>query len=98
MPSSNSADLFIHPIGELATPVVVDGPVHGKEMGEVVRHKDAAVAIKDGKILAVGSHEDVLSSVEITSETQVIDAAGKLVTPGLVDAHTHLVFAGNRAR
>ncbi len=66
-------------------------------MSRVTRLKDAAVAVADGAVIAAGPQAELLSRVETDSETLVIDAAGKLVTPGLVDPHTHLIFAGNRA-
>ena len=47
------------------------------------------------RIVAVGSYSDLKS--QIPPDAHVIDAAGRCVTPGFVDAHTHLVFAGNRA-
>lgn len=54
------------------------------------------IAVKDGKILeaAAGNPDKAL----IGAETQIIDAAGKTVTPGLVDAHTHLVHGGSREK
>ena len=51
--------------------------------------------IEDGRIAAAGQYAELLSA--IPPHAVVIDAAGKCVTPGFVDAHTHLVFAGNRA-
>lgn len=95
--SKNEVDVLIHPIGELATPHVDNGPARGKQMGVPRRVKDAAVAIRAGEIVAAGSADTVLSAFKPTDNTVVIDAAGKLVTPGLVDPHTHLIFAGNRA-
>ncbi|MFQ5821508.1 MAG: imidazolonepropionase, partial [Candidatus Heimdallarchaeota archaeon] len=56
---------------------------------------DGAVAVKDDKIVAVGSTTDVISQLEQGFES--IDASGKLVTPGLLDPHVHLIFAGSRA-
>lgn len=54
---------------------------------------DGALAVSDGKIIAV----DETSTIEqnFRSET-IVDASGKLVAPGFVDAHTHLVFSGTR--
>jgi len=66
-------------------------------MSRVKRVRDAAVAVAGDKIIAAGSRAEVMSSVETDSSTLVIDAADKLLTPGLVDPHTHLIFAGNRA-
>ena len=65
-----------------------------EEMNEVGMVRDGAVAVRDGKIVAVGSTKEVLARLEKGYET--IDASGKLVTPGLVDSHVHLVFAGSR--
>jgi imidazolonepropionase len=56
--------------------------------------KDGAVATKDGKIVAVGTTEEVLD--RLRKGFEVIDASGKLVTPGLIDPHVHLVFGGSR--
>jgi len=58
--------------------------------------ENGAVAVSGGKILAVGKTKEIESSVEITLGTEVIDASGKTVLPGLVDPHTHLVFGGSR--
>jgi imidazolonepropionase len=59
-----------------------------------------AVAGWEGRILAVGSAGDVRRQIEAAGHSvesfERLDAAGGLVTPGLIDAHTHLVFAGTR--
>jgi imidazolonepropionase len=55
-----------------------------------------AVAIANRQIAWVGRDRDLASAVELDG-AQVLDARGGLVTPGLVDSHTHLVFAGERA-
>ena len=83
------ADLLIKNIGMLATP-------RGKQavfchaQGEVEILENAAIAVTGGKICYVGG----LDYAPGASTT--IDAGGRLVTPGLVDAHTHLVFGGFR--
>ena len=93
------ADLLIHPIGTLVTPTLPSGsgPLRGAEMSSVKKIDDAAIAIKDGKIACWGPASEVLPRLDGTKGTKVLDASGKLVTPGLVDPHTHLVFGGNRA-
>ena len=55
-----------------------------------------AVAIDERRIVWVGRDRDVWTAVD-ADEARVLDARGGLVTPGLVDSHTHLVFAGERA-
>jgi len=54
----------------------------------------AAIAVKDGKIAYVGAEIDL--PVEYAS-FEKIDCESRLITPGLIDCHTHLVHAGNRA-
>ncbi|WP_432473046.1 imidazolonepropionase [Amphritea sp. HPY] len=56
---------------------------------------DQAIGVRGGRIVAIGPMVTLDRSC-ITGE--VIDAAGNWMTPGLIDAHTHLVFAGNRAQ
>ena len=82
-------------IGQLVT---VAGPARarvGAEMRELGLIRDAALIGEDGKVTAAGSYAEIRDG--ISSDSVVIDAGGRLVTPGFVDAHTHLVFAGNRA-
>lgn len=55
----------------------------------------AAVAIRDGKVAAVGSAREAGDAVP---DAPIRDAGGRLVTPALVDCHTHVVFGGDRAR
>jgi imidazolonepropionase len=55
---------------------------------------NGSLAISDGRIEAVGTTEEVLGAINPPQET--LDAVGHLVTPGLVDSHAHLVFAGSR--
>jgi imidazolonepropionase len=56
----------------------------------------ASIASLGGRIVAVGSAGDVRRAVTLTADAQRIDATGCTVVPGFVDAHTHLVFAGDR--
>ena len=74
--------------GGSARPKVREG------MNDLGTVSDGAVAVSDGKIVAVGRTEEVLD--RIGSGFEVIDVSGKLVTPGLIDPHVHLVFAGSR--
>jgi len=54
-----------------------------------------AVAVRDGRIAYAGAEDDLPSAWRAEAET--IDCEGRWITPGLIDCHTHLVHAGNRA-
>ncbi len=56
--------------------------------------ENGRVVIDGGRIVAVGAG----SEIAIPAGAEVIDCEGRWVTPGLIDCHTHLVHAGNRAR
>lgn len=58
--------------------------------------REGAVAIKGGKILWVGKVDQLSKAVSLSPKGQEIDAAGKVVMPGFIDSHTHLIFAGSR--
>ena len=55
-----------------------------------------AVACQDGRITFVGLESDLPR--DLAAEVEPFDCAGRWITPGLIDCHTHLVWAGNRAR
>jgi len=82
-------------IGQLATLAGPNRPRVGAELRELELIRDAALLINEGRIAAVGSYAEMRG--QIPADAEVIDAQGRLVTPGFVDAHTHLVFAGNRS-
>jgi imidazolonepropionase len=58
--------------------------------------KNAAIGITDGKIAWIGAAKDLPGKPDELCE-DVFDAAGKWATPGLIDCHTHLIYAGDRA-
>ena len=73
------------------------GPPHpraGAELRELAILEDAALLVRDGRIEKVASTKDIEPSIEHSFE--VVDAEGRVVLPGFVDAHTHPVFAGTR--
>ena len=78
--------------GQLVTLAGPDRPRVGPELGELSIITDGAMIVSDGKIEWTG-----LTDQADLAGCEVIEAHGKVVTPGFVDAHTHLVFAGNRA-
>jgi imidazolonepropionase len=82
-------------IGQLVTLAGPARPRIGAELRELGIIRDAALIVDEGRIVAAGTYADVCS--EIPPVADIVDAAGRCVTPGFIDAHTHLVFAGNRA-
>lgn len=82
--------LILVNIGTLVTP---EGSTarSGAAQGQVRVLENAWVAVDNGIITGVGT-----GTPEIPAGAKVVDAGGKLVTPGLVDAHTHLIFGGWR--
>jgi imidazolonepropionase len=82
-------------IGQLVTLAGPARPRVGKELRELGLIENAALLIEEGRITAARPYAELRS--RIPTEAAVIDAEGRCVTPGFVDAHTHLVFAGNRA-
>jgi imidazolonepropionase len=71
------------------------GARRGAEQGELDLVFDAAVAIRDGVIAAVGPTAEVLRSYG-DDGVPVVDASGMSVVPGLIECHSHPLFAGER--
>ncbi len=74
---------------EVVTPKPTSIPLVGEAMGQVVRHPHADVLIDGNQIVEVGQNLD-------PSNSKVIDVSGKVIVPGFVDPHTHLVWSGSR--
>jgi imidazolonepropionase len=91
----NRMALCIVNIGQLATLAGPARPRVGTELRELGLISDAAVLIDGDRITAVGTYAELRP--QIPPDATIIDAEGRCVTPGFIDAHTHLVFAGNRA-
>ena len=89
-----TADLLIVNANELVT-LAGDNqkPRTGKQMRELGIVRDGSLAVKDGRIVAVGKTYDIMKRFR---SGNVLSANGKTVLPGFVDAHTHLIFAGSR--
>ena len=86
------ADLLIHNASQVLT--LAGGPQRGGRLGQLGLIERGAVAIHDGRIAAVGTEADLAGQVQAESK---IDAQGRLVMPGFIDPHTHLIWAGDRA-
>jgi imidazolonepropionase len=84
------AEILITGISQLVTAEGV-GPRHGQAMRELKIVKEAAIAISSSVILWTGKESEWRGEAEAT-----VDAGGRAVVPGLVDPHTHAVWAGNR--
>lgn len=79
--------------GELVVGLAPGSPPIGPGLA-LERYPDGAVAWLDGEVVDAGPTDEVLAEWE---PAEFEDAAGRLVTAGLVDAHTHLVWGGDRA-
>jgi imidazolonepropionase len=89
------ADLLIKGASQI---VVVPGtePRVGDAMTEIGLIANASIATGKQRILAVGPEDEVRAKAVVDAETQVVDARGMVVTPGLVDCHNHVVWGGSR--
>ena len=91
-------NMIIRNIGQLATMAQV--PIAGAS-GKLQVIDNAAIAVANGNIVWIGSDNDISFFQQNDSSNaeriKTIDAQGMVVTPGFVDSHTHLVFAGDRA-
>ena len=81
--------LLLRGAAEVVTPPPSESPISGEAMGRVKIYPNADVLIEDDKIVAVGSNLESPSA-------EVIDVTGKVILPGFVDPHTHLVWSGSR--
>lgn len=72
------------------------GPRVGRDMESLAIIEDGAVAVAGETIVAVGPTELVVRSVDLGRGVRVVDASRRVVLPGFVDSHTHVVFAGSR--
>lgn len=88
-------DLVIVNCGQLITLAGPNRPRTGPEMRELGILRGAAFAVRAGRVIEVGTWKEIKRYAG--PDSSVIDAAGRVVMPGFVDAHTHLVFAGSRA-
>ena len=93
------ADIIIKNAEELLTCAAAasengPAPKRGDELKDLGLIAGGALAIKDGRIEFVGRTDDLGD----WQATETIDAAGKVVMPGYVDCHTHLVFGGSREK
>ena len=77
---------------QIATPSQ-PGPAKGEKMAEVLVIGDGAIAVDDGLIVDLGPQKEILGKY---TARETLNFTGCTATPGMVDPHTHLVFAGDR--
>ena len=86
-----TVDLLIHSAAQVVT--CAGGPKRGAALGDAGVIADGAVAVDGGLIVAAGPSAAVRARYRGRRE---LDATGKVICPGFVDCHTHLVFGGER--
>jgi imidazolonepropionase len=84
--------MLIHSASQLLT--LAGGPQRGTDLGRLGIIPDGAVLLRGGQIAALGTTRELRAAYP---DEPPLDAAGKVVLPGFVDPHTHLIFAGDRA-
>jgi len=89
-------DLLVHSAAQLCTiPPHGGGPQRGAALGDLGLIENGAVAVQDGRIVAVGPTAEVRA--QVSAAAREVDASGRVICPGFVDPHTHLVWMGDRA-
>ena len=88
------ADKILVNLEQVFSPRDIGRPLRGEEMNQADILENAYIAIKDGKILEVGEGNGYEKLKD--DKTEIVDLTGKTATPGLIDAHTHLVYGGSR--
>ena len=81
--------LLLRGAAEVVTPPATSLPIVGEAMGKIERHSNTDILVNEDKIVKLGKN--------LTSDdAEVIDVSGKVIVPGFVDPHTHLVWSGSR--
>ena len=93
----DNPDLVIFNANELITMNTKFGaPRIGENMSELSIIDNGAIGIQDDRIIYVGTTDELISKFSLNEIKTKIDAKNKLVTPGFVDPHTHIIFDGSR--
>lgn len=90
-----SVSLLVEHLDQLY-PVSGPAPRTGRRQGDHAVIADGAIAADGTRIVAVGTTAEVRSHLDLSSRALVIDGRGRSLVPGFIDAHTHVVFAGDR--
>ena len=84
--------MLIHSSSQLLT--LANGPQRGKSLGTLGIIENGAVVVRDERIVAVGTTAELKASYP---DEPTLDSGGCVLMPGFVDAHTHVIWAGDRA-
>ena len=84
--------MLIHSAAQVLT--LAGGPQRGYRLGDLGLIEDGAILIRFGNILETGRSSDLLNKYP---DEETLDVSGKVVLPGFVDPHTHVIWAGDRA-
>ncbi|MTT31161.1 imidazolonepropionase [Terrilactibacillus sp. BCM23-1] len=90
--------LYVKNAAQVVTMKGSKEPRAGQSMKDLGLIEHGSVVVKDGIIAFVGTDQEAMDYLKNDKKEDIktIDASGKLVTPGLIDPHTHLVYAGSR--
>jgi imidazolonepropionase len=90
------ADLLIENAAQILTLSAGENALKAEEKLGIVTN--GSIAIAKGRIVWVGPDHQISQQIDLSGNPPRIDASGKIVLPGLIDSHTHLVFAGTREK
>lgn len=84
--------MLIHSAKQVLT--LAGGPQRGAALGSLAIIEDGAVLVRDGLIVSIGPSTELRAA---NPNEETLDASGRVLMPGFVDAHSHPIWAGNRA-
>ncbi|MBD3180440.1 MAG: imidazolonepropionase [Candidatus Latescibacteria bacterium] len=93
---AETVDLLLLGAGQLIT-CRAEKPLRGKQLADPGIITGGALAVRDGRIIAIGNSAELEKKFRDSSVSDIIDVEGRVVMPGWVDPHTHAVFPGYRA-
>ncbi len=89
--------LLVHDLVAAVSPKG-SGPLRGRDLGDLVVHSPASVAISGDRLVSVGSPSEVMREISPGADFEAVDGRGKVALSGLVDCHAHAAFLGDRAK
>lgn len=97
MPPVKHATIVVKNIGQLIT-MAGDVPRLGESMNDLGLIKNGGIVMAGDEVVAVGKSDNVIGKAVVAEGCIMIDAQGAVVTPGLIDSHTHPVFSMTREK